>query len=149
MPQAGGDVVISGISGKFPEADDLAQLRYNLENKIDMITEDNRRWDLEAVHPEVPRRSGKVNHVTKFDGGFFGIHRRQVDTMDATCRMLLERAVEAVLDAGVNPKELEGSKTGVFIGTCYQAIDAGRMARNCFAMTGYVLVARLLVGFVD
>ena len=39
--------------------------------------------------------------------------------MDPTCRMLLEHAYEAIVDAGVNPIQLRGSKTGVFIGTSF------------------------------
>jgi len=31
----------------------------------------------------------------------------------------LEHAYEAVLDAGINPKSLRGSRTGVFIGACF------------------------------
>lgn len=33
-------------------------------------------------------------------------------------RLSLERAIEAICDAGVNPKELEGTRTGVYVGTC-------------------------------
>jgi fatty acid synthase, animal type len=33
--------------------------------------------------------------------------------------MLVEHAYEAVLDAGVNPRTLKGSRTGVFIGACF------------------------------
>ncbi|XP_014475316.1 PREDICTED: fatty acid synthase-like [Dinoponera quadriceps] len=37
---------------------------------------------------------------------------------DPMCRMLLEHTYEAIIDAGVNLKELRGTKTGVFIGSC-------------------------------
>lgn len=39
--------------------------------------------------------------------------------MDPMCRMLMEHAFEAIVDAGVNPRHLRGTKTGVFIGACF------------------------------
>ena len=38
------DVVISGISCRLPESDNMQELRDNLMNGIDMVTEDDRRW---------------------------------------------------------------------------------------------------------
>lgn len=37
------DIVISGISGRFPESDNIDELNDNLYNHVDMVTEDNRR----------------------------------------------------------------------------------------------------------
>lgn len=42
--ELGDEVVISGIAGKFPESDNIRQLQNNLFNKVDLGTEDNRRW---------------------------------------------------------------------------------------------------------
>jgi len=70
-------------------------------------------------HPDIPNRTGKINDIGKFDALFFGVHFKQAHTMDPMCRMLLEHAYEAVVDAGVNPKQLRGSRTGVFVGACF------------------------------
>ncbi|XP_008484342.1 fatty acid synthase-like, partial [Diaphorina citri] len=37
-------VVISGISGRFPESSDCDEFKRNLYNGVDMISNDNRRW---------------------------------------------------------------------------------------------------------
>jgi len=39
------EVVISGLSGRLPESDNIAEFREHLINGDDMITEDNRRWE--------------------------------------------------------------------------------------------------------
>lgn len=39
------DVVISGISGKFPSCDNLEELKQSLANKVNLVTEKNCRWD--------------------------------------------------------------------------------------------------------
>ena len=52
-------------------------------------------------HPEIPQRTGKLNEVSKFDAAFFGIHFKQAHTMDPMCRILLEKAYEAVVDSGI------------------------------------------------
>jgi len=41
---SGGDIVISGIAGRFPNSDNMNQLRENLFNKVDLIRVDHGRW---------------------------------------------------------------------------------------------------------
>jgi fatty acid synthase len=53
-----------------------------------------------ADHPEIPARTGKMYNLNRFDASFFGIHYKQVQTMDPQSRMLLERTYEAIVDAG-------------------------------------------------
>lgn len=43
-PDNSDDVVISGISGRFPASDSMDELAYNLYNGIDMACE-NQHWD--------------------------------------------------------------------------------------------------------
>ena len=39
------DVVISGVSGRFPESGSMDEFRDNMNNGVDMVTEDDRRWE--------------------------------------------------------------------------------------------------------
>ncbi|XP_015378690.1 PREDICTED: fatty acid synthase-like [Diuraphis noxia] len=45
-PHYGNDdeVVISGISGRFPESNSIAEFKENLFTGVDMVTDDDRRW---------------------------------------------------------------------------------------------------------
>ncbi|KAJ6625428.1 Fatty acid synthase [Pseudolycoriella hygida] len=62
---------------------------------------------------------GKINDLEKFDATFFGIPFKQAHTMDPQSRLLIETAYEAILGhAGINPRKLRETKTGVFIGSC-------------------------------
>ncbi|XP_047538483.1 fatty acid synthase [Vanessa atalanta] len=137
-PAPGDEVLITGISGYFPDSDSVAHLQDNLFNKVDLISGDSRRWKL--AHPEIPQRTGKINNVNKFDASFFGVHFKQAHTMDPMCRILLEKAYEAVIDAGLNPKELRNTKTGVFIGACFSESEKTwfyeKMQVNGFGVTG-------------
>jgi hypothetical protein len=40
----GEEIVISGMSGRFPESNSTDEFANNLYNKLDMITDDSRRW---------------------------------------------------------------------------------------------------------
>ena len=113
----GDEIVVSGIAGRFPNANSVADFAHNLYNKIDMVDDDERRW--RHTNPDIPKRSGKVNNLNKFDSQFFGIHFKQAQSMDPQGRTILEHAYESVLDAGINPKSLRGSRTGVYLGVCY------------------------------
>lgn len=43
--EPGEEIVISGIAGRFPESDNIKHLQENLFNKIDLGSNDNRRWN--------------------------------------------------------------------------------------------------------
>ncbi|KAK6640571.1 hypothetical protein RUM44_012267 [Polyplax serrata] len=137
-PPPGEEVVISGLSGRFPDSDNVYEFRDKLFDKIDLISDDDRRWKLD--HPEIPQRTGKINHLTKFDASFFGFHYKQAHTMDPMGRLLLERAYEAIIDAGVNPRQLKGKKCGVFIGACFSESEKTwfyeKINVNGFGITG-------------
>ncbi|KAG7203862.1 hypothetical protein KM043_017916 [Ampulex compressa] len=137
-PEAGEEVVISGIAGKFPESDNVKLLEKNLFGKTDLITDDDRRWSQD--HKGTPHRTGKINHLSKFDSLFFGVHPKQAFSMDPMCRILMEQAYEAIIDAGINPMEMRGTKTAVITGCCFSEAEKTffyeKLQPNGFGITG-------------
>ncbi|CAF0706992.1 unnamed protein product [Brachionus calyciflorus] len=108
------DLVISGVSGRYPESENIDEFAQNLYNGVDMVTETDRRWPIGLYG--LPTRNGTLKDITKFDAQFFGVNPKQADQMDPQLRMLLEVSYEAIFDSGINPQELKGTRTGVFIG---------------------------------
>jgi len=45
MPEIKEEVVISGIGGRFPECNDMEELKELLFNKTNGVTIDSRRWN--------------------------------------------------------------------------------------------------------
>ncbi|KAJ8668373.1 hypothetical protein QAD02_010036 [Eretmocerus hayati] len=155
MPQKIFDdgIVISGMAGRFPESENIEQLRQNLLNRVDMITNDDRRWKLE--HPLIPKYVGKISHLEKFDARFFGAPDKPTNLTDPMGRMLLEHAYEAILDAGMNPRQLRGKKIGVFIGIGSSETEATMMWEKyeddgraaCFSRSQYANRISYCFGF--
>lgn len=120
---AGGDnstsdeIVISGISGRFPKSRNVREFSENLYNKVNMVDDSESKW--KHFHEEVPISNGKISDCDKFDAEFFAMSSRLANCTDPQSRMLLEHSYEAILDAGVSPQSLIGSQTGVFIGCSY------------------------------
>ncbi|XP_037026904.1 fatty acid synthase-like [Bradysia coprophila] len=106
----GENIVISGISGRFPKSQNVEELSKNLYAKIDMISDVKTGDDFNA---KVPKRRGIIDNLNKFDASCFHVSTRQAEAMSPENRILLEVAVEAIFDAGINPESLRGSNTAV------------------------------------
>ncbi|MGW5937081.1 type I polyketide synthase [Streptomyces celluloflavus] len=118
-------IAIVGLGCRFPGGAVDADTYWEVLSKgIDAVTEiPADRWDAEAFFSETPapgkvstKSGGFLDHIDRFDHGFFGISRREAVFMDPQQRISLEVAWEALENAGIAPSSLAGSRTGVFMG---------------------------------
>ena len=118
-------IAIIGMSGRFPGSPDLHAFWNNLEANKDLITEiPETRWNWKKYYGDpsedknktMAKWGGFITDIDKFDPLFFYISPREAELMDPQQRITLEAVWHALEDAGISPRSIRGSKTGVFIG---------------------------------
>ena len=119
-----GQVAIVGMDCRFPGAPDPAGYWDLLTRSGDGTVEvPAYRWEAARYfdpdggpgHSNTVR-GGFIDDADAFDDDFFTVSPREAAAMDPQQRLLLQTAWRAVEDAGVAPRHLAGSNTGVFIG---------------------------------
>ena len=138
-------IAIIGIGCRLPGASNPQEFWQLLCDGVDAITEvPKTRWDLDEYYdpdPTVPHKmstrwGGFLDGIDQFDPAFFGIAPREVKSMDPQQRLLVETAWEALEDGGQVPKQLSGSKTGVFIGISSHDYSSLVSTDDPYSLTG-------------
>ncbi|XP_049519228.1 LOW QUALITY PROTEIN: fatty acid synthase-like [Dermacentor silvarum] len=130
------DIVITGFSARFPQADHLVEFKEKLYGNVDFITDDEARWPRGLLG--LPGRMGTIRDLSRFDARFFGVNQKQAHLMDPQMRLLLEISYEAIVDAGYDPATMRGRNVGVFIG-CDSCDSDESFAINTDNIDGYGL----------
>ncbi len=120
------DVAVIGISGRFPQAQDLEQFWDNLSSGRNCVTEiPADRWNWQDYYdPEkgkagssYTRWGGFLTDIDKFDPLFFKIAPKEAKRLDPQERLFLETSYHAIEDSGHTPASLApNGKVGVFVG---------------------------------
>ncbi|MBF0310664.1 MAG: type I polyketide synthase, partial [Magnetococcales bacterium] len=120
-------VAILGVGCRLPggveDAESFWQLLLDGREALQEVPAS--RWQARRFRDADPASPGKTRVARggflqqdpgSFDPLPFGISPREAESLDPQQRLLLETAWEALEDAGVDPRRLKGTATGVFMG---------------------------------
>src|SRR4051812_5018298 len=141
-------IAIVGMGCRFPgAADGPAAFWKLLEEGRDAVRPLEERWRwLGVPPPDAPDWAGllREEELSEFDAAFFEISDREAKSLDPQQRLVLAVACEALEDAGVSPRALDGAAVSVFLGSTgseYQRFGerAAEGERDAYFATGAML----------
>jgi len=118
-------IAIIGYAARLPGSRDAEAFWNVLSQESDAVSPiPPDRWDADAFYDAdadaagkvSTRRAGFAEDVASFDAQFFGVSPREAEFLDPQHRMVLETSWHAIEHAGIAAADLEGSRTGLFMG---------------------------------
>ncbi|MGJ5676049.1 MAG: SDR family oxidoreductase [Nostochopsis sp.] len=123
--RSGLEIAIIGMSGCFPEAQNIEQFWQNLRDGVESI---HKFTDQElkilgvdaALFNDINyvKVEGLVEDIDLFDASFFDISPREAEVMDPSLRFFLEHSWKALEDAGYS-SQMYKKPIGVYAGTSF------------------------------
>ncbi|WP_193197113.1 type I polyketide synthase [Nostoc sp. MG11] len=119
------EIAIIGMSGCFPDADNIEQFWQNIRDGVESIHRfsDQELKDLgvdAALLSDINyvKAEGVVADIDLFDASFFDISPREAEVMDPSLRFFLEYSWKALEDAGYS-SDIYRKPIGVYAGTSF------------------------------
>jgi acyl transferase domain-containing protein/acyl carrier protein len=118
-------IAIVGMSGRYPDAKDLAAFWRNLVEGRNSIKEVPReRWNVDDYYDPTPGKPGRIyckwlgalDEIECFDPMFFQISPSEAEIMDPQHRLFMQEGYRAFQDAGYSSAALSNTKCGVYLG---------------------------------
>ena len=120
-------IAIIGMGCRFPQGANSPEAYWKLlrdgVNTVAQVPAE--RWDIDKYYDPDPNAPGQMytrygsflEDVDCFDANFFGISQREAAELDPQQRLLLEISWLALENAGQPFSSINGSRTGVFVGS--------------------------------
>ncbi|XP_060577872.1 phenolphthiocerol/phthiocerol polyketide synthase subunit B-like isoform X2 [Ruditapes philippinarum] len=120
------EISIVGVGCRFPGADNLREywrVLKNGENHVKEVPRD--RWnhdafydsDIDAPGKTFVRTAGFLESIEEWDHRFHGINEVEAELVDPQQRIVLDCVHMALEDGGLTKKDIDGTNTGVYIGS--------------------------------
>ncbi|MFJ2773105.1 amino acid adenylation domain-containing protein [Streptomyces sp. NPDC087300] len=162
-PAADDDIVIVGVAGRYPQADDLDQFWRNLRDGKDCVEEvPEDRWDHDRFYDadrDTPGKAyakwgGWLSDVASFDPMFFRMSQVEAEHIDPQERIFLQTVWHLLEDAGTSRTALSKVRTGVFVGLMYghyqlYGVDEALRGVGAATSSSYASVANRVSYFFD
>lgn len=158
------DIAVIGMSGRFPQANDLEEFWQNLAQGKDCISEiPAQRWDHQQYFDPDRNKLGKsycrwggfLDDVDKFDPLFFKISPKEAELLDPQERLFLETVWNLLESAGYLGETLQRlcqSRVGVFAGSMtqqYHAFESDLVRESVVALSSHSSIANRVSYFFN
>lgn len=129
------DAAVIGLSCRFASAGNVDAYWELIRESAEGVREapEHRRELIGSTY-----LGGYLDSVDGFDAELFSISPKEARLIDPQQRILLEQVYDAILSAGYAPKQLAGSRTGVFVGVTASDYSALCLANQAHTSPYYV-----------